>query len=139
MSDLKLGPSLAFDRGIDRITYARQGDTPSLPQRQDSAPTDIEGRPQIDALLAQPTLDDALQAHIRPDLQHRELMSPVHFRQELNGVADRLRDAAARLQGAAGEQGADQLRVLNRATRLLNEECQLRDLVQMYRSVLYQG
>ena len=38
MSDLKLGPSLAFDRGIDRITYARQGDTPSLPQRQDSAP-----------------------------------------------------------------------------------------------------
>ena len=66
-------------------------------------------------------------------------MSPVHFRQELNGVADRLRDAAARLQGAAGEQDADQLRVLNRATRLLNEECQLRDLVQMYRSVLYQG
>lgn len=139
MSDFALGHSLAFDRGIDRVTYARQGEASSLPQREESAPADIEGRPQLQALLGQPTLDDALQSHIRPELEHRELMTPARFRQGLESVQQTLREAAGRLQDSTDQRDAEQLRVLNRATRLLTEECQLRDLVQMYRSVLYQG
>lgn len=139
MSDFALGHSLSFDRGIDRVTYARREDMPSLPQRQESAPSDAAGRPQVDALLAMPTLDDALEGSIRPELEHRELMTPTHFRQGLDGIQLTLRAAAQQLQGSDNKQDTEQLRVLNRATRLLNEECQLRDLVQMYRSVLYQG
>mgnify|MGYP006949442959 CR=1 FL=1 len=50
--------------------------------------------------------------------------------------AAQLRDVAAQRQPAGGD---DELRILNRATRLLSEEVGLRDLVQMYRSTLYQG
>ena len=139
MSDFSLGPSLAFDRGIDRVTYARREDTPSLPQREESAPSDVGGRPQVESLLALPTLDDALEDGIRPQLEHRELMTPGHFRQGLDSVLRTLRDTAQRLQSPGDGKDTEQLRVLNRATRLLSEECQLRDLVQMYRSVLYQG
>ncbi|QXL83610.1 hypothetical protein [Comamonas sp. NLF-1-9] len=139
MSDFALGQSLAFDRGIDRVTYARREDMPSLPQRQESAPADVAARPQVEALLALPTLDDSLESSIRPEMEHRELMTPTRFRQGLEGIQVSLREAAARLQGSESKHDAEQLRVLNRATRLLNEECQLRDLVQMYRSVLYQG
>ena len=139
MADLQVRLPLAFDRGIERVTYTRQGDTPDLPRREEGAPADVGGRPQMETLLALSTLDDALDASIRPELEHRDLMVPSRFREGLDGVLQQLRDAAAQLQEAGPGQDADRLRVLNRATRLLNEECQLRDLVQMYRSVLYQG
>ena len=53
----------------------------------------------------------------------------------LQSALQHLTDAAERTQDAS----TDQARTLNRAVRLLKEETGLRDLVQMYRSALYQG
>lgn len=134
MSNISLG-HLAFDRGIDRITYARQDVLTQLPEREDAPPPDLGARPQVDALLSLPTLDDALDAAVRPQLENRDLLLAARFGQVLQGALQQLVDAAERTQDTS----SDEARTLNRAVRLLKEETGLRDLVQMYRSALYQG
>lgn len=139
--------SLVFDRGIESITFARDLGDLSLPERAQSAPPEMSVRPQLDMLLERPSLDDGISNVIRPPLVDRDLLVPGKFREALDGALQRLKDAAARHADSAGaadgkagaDGGDDSLRVLNRATRLLSEEVNLRDLVQMYRSALYQG
>ena len=140
MADNYLGPNLAFDRGIDRVTYARRGDAHSLPRRQEEAPSEFRGRPQLEELFAQPTFDDALEAAIRPQLVNRDLLVPSRFQAVLDRTLERLSGEVGDEVGATdGEMTTDKKRVLQRAVRLLNAERDLRGLVQMYRSVLYQG
>ncbi len=126
---------LAFDRGIDRITHARQQELPSLPEREQALPPDVGTQPQLESLLALPTLDDALNAALRPQLAQRDLLMPARFRDALQGALERLGAAAEQAQAGAPEDA----RTLNRAVRLLKEESSLRELAQMYRSALYQG
>jgi type III secretion protein X len=140
MTDMRLG-GLVFDRGIDSITYAQQDAHTSLPERGESAPPDVGARAQLSALLDRPSINDFLESSTRPQIANRDLLVPARFREGLDNALQQLRDAAAQRQpgdGVAGG-GDEQLRVLNRATRLLTEEVGLRDLVQMYRSALYQG
>ncbi len=134
MSNISLS-HLAFDRGIDRVTYTRQQEATQLPEREEALPPDLGGRAQLDALLSRPTLDDALDAAVRPLLENRDLLMPSRFGQALQSALQHLTDAAERTHDAS----TDQARTLNRAVRLLKEETGLRDLVQMYRSALYQG
>ena len=68
MSNISLS-HLAFDRGIDRVTYTRQQEATQLPEREEALPPDLGGRAQLDALLSRPTLDDALDAAVRQQLQ----------------------------------------------------------------------
>ena len=139
--------SLIFDRGIESITFARDQGGMKLPERAQSAPPEMGSRPQLSVLLDRPSLDDTISGAIRPPTVDRDLLVPVKFREALDGALQRLKDAASSQQpsttSATGESGGaggdDSLRVLNRATRLLSEEVNLRDLVQMYRSALYQG
>lgn len=142
MTDMRIS-GLVFDRGIDSITYAQQGGQMSLPERGESAPPEMGARAQLSALLDKPSIDDLLDAALRPQIINRDLLVPSRFREGLDNALQHLRDAAAQQQSSAdggSEPGADDnLRILNRATRLLSEEAGLRDLVQMYRSVLYQG
>ena len=128
--------SLVFDRGIESITFARDLGDLSLPERAQSAPPEMSVRPQLDMLLERPSLDDGISNMIRPPLVDRDLLVPARFRERLDNALQQLRDVAAQRQPAGGD---DELRILNRATRLLSEEVGLRDLVQMYRSALYQG
>ena len=135
MTDMRIS-GLVFDRGIDSITYAQQDAQPSLPERSESAPPDVGARAQLSALLDKPSIDDFLNTMARPQLANRDLLVPARFRERLDNALQQLRDVAAQRQPAGGD---DELRILNRATRLLSEEVGLRDLVQMYRSALYQG
>jgi type III secretion protein X len=140
MTDMRIS-GLVFDRGIDSITYAQQGGHPTLPERGESAPPDVGARAQLSALFDQPSIGDFLEAATRPQITNRDLLVPSRFREQLDNALQQLRDAAAQWQqgdGAAAG-GGDELRILNRATRLLSEEVGLRDLVQAYRSALYQG
>ncbi|MEG1681405.1 MAG: hypothetical protein RR326_15015 [Stenotrophomonas sp.] len=132
---------LTFDRGIESITYARDQADMSMPERSQSAPPEGGVRAQLAMLLERQTLDDSISAAIRPNLPDRDLLVPVKFREALDGALHRLKEAAASQTSSAtnNEEGGEKLRLLNRATRLLSEESDLRDLVQMYRSALYQG
>ena len=102
--------SLIFDRGIESITFARDQGGMKLPERAQSAPPEMGSRPQLSVLLDRPSLDDAISGAIRPPTVDRDLLVPVKFREALDGALQRL-----------------------------SEEVNLRDLVQMYRSALYQG
>ena len=135
MTDMRIS-GLVFDRGIDSITYAQQDAQPTLPERGESAPPDVGARAQLSALLDRPSIDDFLESSTRPQIANRDLLVPARFRERLDNALQQLRDVAAQRQPAGG---GDELRILNRATRLLSEEVGLRDLVQMYRSALYQG
>ena len=135
MTDMRIS-GLVFDRGIDSITYAQQDAQPTLPERGESAPPDVGARAQLSALLDRPSIDDFLESSTRPQIANRDLLVPARFRERLDNALQQLRDVAAQRQPAGGD---DELRILNRATRLLSEEVGLRDLVQMYRSALHQG
>lgn len=133
MSDLRIN-SPVFDRGIESITYAPNNVASTLPERGDALPPDVGVRAQIDQLLQKPSMDSRLDTALRPKLANRGLLLPGNFQEALKGALTRLRQAAH-----DGAEASDQTRVLNRAVRLLSEESNLRELVQMYRSALYQG
>ena len=97
MSNVSLG-HLAFDRGIDSITYARQEGLQALPEREEAPPPDLGARPQVETLLSLLTLDDALESAIRPQLENRDLMVPGRFRQALDDALARLTEAAEQTQ-----------------------------------------
>lgn len=131
MSDMRIS-GLAFDRGIDAISYAGKETTgQQLPDRQDLAPSSDGVRAQLAQLLDKPNTDRFLNEALKPAVENRDLLMPGRFSQAMN-------EALADLSTAA-EQGGDDARILNRAVRLLKEESGLRDLVTMYRSALYQG
>ncbi|MGE8689082.1 MAG: hypothetical protein ACN6PJ_18195 [Achromobacter sp.] len=133
MSDMRIN-GLAFDRGIDGISYAsRDAGGQHLPERQELAPPADGVRAQLAQLLDKPTAARYLDDSLRPPLANRDLLMPAKFQQALQSALDGL--------GAAAEQASDQddARALNRALRLLKDEAGLRELVAMYRSALYQG
>lgn len=135
MNDLRIGTGAFFDRGIDSITF-KAGESPlSLASQKDLPPSDQMTRPQLEQLLAMPNLESFLEEAIRPDVMDRELLMPGRFNQTLNNTLVNLQKFSDDIQGSDAE-GA---KIINRASRLLTEEAGLRELVQMYRSVLYQG
>lgn len=137
MSDIRL-PSLVLDRGIEAITYARQDAATPMPERGSAPPPDVGVRAQLDQLLQKPSMDSHLDQALRPRIDNRDLLQPGRFGEALGNALTQLR-AAAGSAASAGPEGSEQSRVLNRAVRLLGEESSLRELVQMYRSALYQG
>lgn len=135
MSDFRIGAGPFFERGIDSITFKAGDIAQGLPEQRELSPADQAQRPQLDQLLALPNLEDFLEEAIRPDLGDRDLLMPARFRQALEGAIATIRQSAENAQSS----DPDAAKILNRASRLLNEEVGLRDLLQMYRSVLYQG
>ncbi|MPM18172.1 hypothetical protein SDC9_64578 [bioreactor metagenome] len=132
--------NLLFDRGIESIVYARDQGDMSLPERAHAAVPEEGVRAQLAELLELPSLDDKIELAIRPRDIDRNLLVPVKFRSALDATLQRLKDAApSAAPGQDNPEGTENLRTLNRAIRLLSEEANLRDLLQMYRSALYQG
>lgn len=135
MSDMRIGSGAFFDKGIDSVTYKSGELAQPMPDQQLLTPAERAERPQLETLLAQPTTDSFLDDAICPQFEDRELLLPGKFRQALESTLKTLTQAA---QDHHSE-NPDSAKTLNRAVRLLNEEVGLRDLLQMYRSALYQG
>jgi type III secretion protein X len=135
MSDFRIGSGPFFERGIDSITFKGNDSAQVMPDQQELVPAEQGQRPQLEQLLSMPSLDAFLDDLIRPDIEDRELLMPQKFRQAMDGAMAEIGRQAQEMQSNDPET----TKVLNRATRLLNEEVGLRDLLQMYRSVLFQG
>ena len=123
-----------FDRGIDRIIHNEQLDSPLPTSSHNLAPSDISSRPELDKLLSLPNLHDYLADALKPDIENKAILSPQGFQQALEGALTALRSHAEQAAPDSAEGKA-----LNKAARVLGEEANLRDLLNMYRSVLYQG
>jgi type III secretion protein X len=135
MSDFRVGSGPFFDRGIDLVTTIAQQSVPTLPGQHELSPAGDAQLPGLDMLLSAPSMDSFLDDAIRPDIENRDALTPTRFRQTLDSTLDSIRQAASELH-LSDPEGE---KVLNRAGRLLAEEVNLRDLLQMYRSALYAG
>lgn len=143
MLDIRRDKPGFFSRGIESISHAPITQAFSLPESTNAPLSDNGGRSHLEALLQKPSMDSRLDAALRPPLENRDLLLPGKFRAALAQARELLRKTAAghrRDQRKPGDAAAaDELHVLNRAARLLDEDAADRDLGQMYRSTLYQG
>ena len=135
MNDYRVGHGAFFDRGINSITFKHNDAAQGLPQLRTLSPAEEAGQPMLDKLLHRPDMGDYLQESVRPAITDRDLLLPTNFRQTMNSCLASLRQAAQSSESSDPEKA----KLLGRAVRLLNEESSLRDLLQMYRSALYQG
>jgi type III secretion protein X len=123
----------SLDRGIDSISRTSLPEVP-LPDAALLPPASQVGRPELDRLLLRPNLQDYLIEQLQPDIADRQLLTPQRFEQTLHAAAQSLRDIAA-----AGNGPASRTAILSKAARMLSEEVNLRELLNMYRSTLFQG
>lgn len=122
--------TFSFDRGIERIVH-EDALPDGLPENAGLSPSDLARVAQLDQLLGARSLGDCLEAALKPAIGNKDLLAPGPFRETLDATVQMLREAAAGQPESARE--------LTRAARLLAEDAALRDLLQMYRSLLYQG
>jgi type III secretion protein X len=102
-----------------------------LPTRQLFAPSEIADRPQLEQMFSRTSIDDYISDHLRPRIFDSDLLTPSRFRAVLFSLRSSLRTLARRNPSSAKSFG--------RLAAILDEERDLADLLQMYRSALLQG
>src|SRR5690606_555270 len=81
MSDMRLN-GLAFDRGIDSISYAgRETTGQQLPERHELSPSSDGVRAQLSQLLDKPNTERFLNEALKPAVENRDLLMPGRFSQ----------------------------------------------------------
>lgn len=123
-------PAFSPNVGIERIIQSFEGPGAAvLPGSATVLPTDeLTGTAGLNDLYAS-AWDRAEQRFLQPHLRSRELLIPGVF-------TARLRQAGRELAEAAGSGGSEALRD---AARLLNEDEELKGLLETYRNLLVQG
>jgi type III secretion protein X len=124
----------SFDRGIDRIIHKTHVDETTLPETTQLTPSETITLQELEKLLALPNLGDFLSDMLKPEIENKELLTPQGFQKALESALATLRQSA---EGGGFDEETTKL--LNKAARVLSEEANLRELLDMYRSVLYQG
>lgn len=136
MAELRIGQQAFFDRGIDSIVGTPEGvDVLYLPDTHALAPAALVRSTALDELLAASNLESLLEASVRPELAERDLLSPQRFRAVMNAVLARF----ARMADARRHANPRLGRLLDSAGRVLADETELRELLQIYRNALLQG
>ncbi len=102
-----------------------------LPDRQLLNPSEISDRPQLEQIFSRTCIDDYIAEHLRPRILDSDLLTPSRFRAVLLNLRSSLRILARRNPSSA--------KSLGRLAAILDEERDLADLLQMYRSALLQG
>jgi type III secretion protein X len=102
-----------------------------LPDRQVITPSEISDRPQLEQIFSKKSIDEYISDRLRPRIFDPDLLTPSRFRSVLLSLRSSLRTLARRNPSSA--------KSLGRLAAILDEERDLADLLQMYRSALLQG
>lgn len=133
MTDVKRSIDDFFDRGIDRIIERRQ-EAPLAPAGlQRLTPADPQTQSALQRLLDAPGFDHDLQEAIRPVCDDRGLLLPQNFAAALARANADLLAASQRLEPGHSRRAL----AIERATRLLSDDLDLRELAQMYFAALH--
>ena len=125
-----VGTGFSPNVGIERIIGSAEGPGAAmLPASTRVVPTDAMTSMEALHELYAPSWDKAMQAFLRPRLDARELLIPGVF-------AGRIRQARKELLDAARKSKAKPLRD---AALLLEEDEEMKELLDMYRNLLLQG
>lgn len=122
-----------FARGIEGITHReRPGlqDLPELPDLQRLAPPELQRQLVLDQLLSGHTLDQCIEEAIRPLVLDPAILLPRPFAHALEDV----REAIRRTNQRHGDPA-----VLARATKILDQEREWRELARSCREALHQA
>jgi hypothetical protein len=122
----------SLDRGLESISQNTRPEVP-LPDASHLPPAETLNRPELDRVLHQPTLRDFLARELMPQVSDRQLLTPQRFEGTLRQAAQTLRDMPS-----TGNTGGSSPAIA-KAARALAEESNLRELLNMYRSTLFQG
>ena len=122
----------SLDRGLDSISQTTRPEVP-LPDASQLPPAEALNRPELDRVLQQPTLREFLARELAPQVSDRQLLTPQRFDSTLRQAAQTLRDMPP-----TGNTGGSSPAIA-KAARALAEEANLRELLNMYRSALFQG
>lgn len=123
---------LAFDRGLVEVSHLRGGFDAALPLPRQLDPAEALAEPQLEALLAARGFDAGAEQALLPVPAAARAAAAAGLSPCAGG---RARRGARGHPGGRTGHGPDAAR----AERALNEDLALRDLAQMYRSVLVQG
>jgi type III secretion protein X len=88
-------------------------------------------RPQLEQIFSKTSIDDYIAERLRPRIFDSDLLTPSRFRAVLLSLRSSLRTLARHNPSSA--------KSLGRLAAILDEERDLADLLQMYRSALLQG
>jgi hypothetical protein len=126
-----LSPS-SFDAtlGIDKILRQRDSAI-SITEQRSIQPAEITDRPRLDVLIKSASITDYVFARLRPELLDAGVLSPAQFRLALAEARLSLLPIAKAHRASAKKMG--------KLSRILEEESELLDLLQMYWSALLQG
>jgi hypothetical protein len=123
--------ALSFDVGIERLTYT-ETQAPTLPG-QKALPADAPVVQQLTELLYPRSFEQTLLDELRPDVEHRGLLTPGEYH-DMADVA--LAELRAALEQATA---ADAREALQSAIALLEEDKSLRQLFNTYRHLLHRA
>ncbi len=124
--------TFVFDRGIDRIIRSDARDA-GLPDAAHLPPSDLAGGPELDKVLG------AAEPAGLPGRCACSRRSPTRHCSPRRVSSARCATRSTRSPAPPRRPAPDATRALSRAQRLLKEEAGLRELVDMYRSALFQG
>jgi type III secretion protein X len=122
----------SLDRGLESISRSSRPEVP-LPDAAHLPPAEALNRPELDRVLYQSNLQDFVAGELLPQIQDRQLLTPLRFEQTLKQAGQTLSELSSRDETRASSAA------LGKAARALVEEANLRELLNMYRSTLFQG
>lgn len=115
---------LTFDTGIERIIHGGEAVDRQLPERNAPAPTGEQLRVRLDEMLNAPALDALLRGSVKLRVTDKSLLAPGRYQALLDEAQFELRSRV----------GGDRNALAKAA--LLEEERQLRDLLNTLRNIL---
>jgi hypothetical protein len=129
----QINRSLNFDTGIEQIVVQHGAQPANLPAESRILPGDAQITHQLDEVLSPPSIEQSLVESLRPEISHREMLSPPGY--------EAARDAAGPALEAALSQIPDSndRKVVERALQLLKDDRSLRDLLNTYRNLLHRA
>lgn len=124
-------PSISlFEGGVNQLD-PKPSQVSQLPARRLVLPAEFADSPQLDQIFSEKSIDHFISMRLRPDISDTDLLTPARFRSILVSLRSSLRAKARNHPKAA--------RQLGRLAAILDEESNLSELLQMYRSALLQG
>jgi hypothetical protein len=131
-TNISFNHSLAFNQGIIPMEDDLRIASKELPQQAKISPANLAYLAQVDELLVADGAQALLRNWVRPQLEKMELLEPGVFSEVLNASLQTIRQ---NLKGAPPED----VQRLKSASRILEDQVQLRDYSLMMTMALYEG
>lgn len=123
--------ALSFDVGIERLTYTEAQAPAARGER--TLPADAPVVQQLAELLYPRSFEQTLLGELRPDVEHRGLLTPSEYHDMADVALAELRTV---LEQATAQEARESLEA---AIALLEEDKSLRQLFNTYRHLLHRG